>query len=343
MTLPVLRKLSVLVKAGAIVAGNKPVGTPSLSDDQAEFNTLATELWPKEQGETIIGKGKTITGMSVGEVLKSRNIAPDFEFTGKEKNTELLYVHRKIDDIDLYWVNNRHNQPEETELTFRVTGRTAEIWHPETGKIEKASYVIKDGQTKVQASLDPNDAVFVVFRSKTGKSSVSIEKPVESELAKIEGPWNVSFQPDRGAPASAVLDQLTSWSDNSDQGIKYFSGTGTYSKTIQVPESWLKSGAETWLDLGSVKNLAEVILNGKSLGIVWKTPFRVDLTSALKQGENQLEIRVTDLWVNRLIGDQQPGTKTKITYTTQAFYKADSPLIPSGLLGPVKIVSLTNK
>jgi len=90
-----------------------------------------------------------------------------------------------------------------------------------------------------------------------------------------------------------------------------------------------------------VKNLAEVVLNGKSLGIVWKTPFRVDLTGALKQGENKLEIRVTNLWVNRLIGDQQPGVKEKITYTTMPFYKADSPLKPSGLLGPVKVVSVT--
>jgi hypothetical protein len=342
MTLPVLRKLSSMVKAGAIVAGNKPVGTPSLSDDQADFKTLADELWPKEKGESIIGKGKTITGLPVGEVLNSLKIVPDFEFNAKEKDTDLLYVHRKVADIDLYWVNNRHNRPEETELTFRVSGRAAEIWHPETGKIEKATYSIKDGKTKVHVRLEPNDAVFVVFSSKTGKSSFTVEKQVESELAKIEGPWNLSFQPGLGAPASATLDQLSSWSENSDQGIKYFSGTGTYSKTIQVPDSWLKSGAEVWLDLGSVKNLAEVILNGKSLGIIWKTPFRVNLTEALKQGDNQLEIKVTDLWVNRLIGDEQPGTKTKISYATQAFYKADSPLIPSGLLGPVKVLGIKN-
>jgi hypothetical protein len=342
MSLAVLRKLSSLVKAGAVAAGSKPVGTPSLGDDQAEFKTLADELWPEEQGEITVGKGKMIAGMPVGEVLNYLKIAPDFEFTGKGKDTELLFVHRKVDDIDLYWVNNRHNRPEETELTFRVTGRAAEIWHPETGKIEKASYSIKDGKTKVQARLEPNDAVFVVFRTRTGKSSVNFNRPAESELAKIEGPWNVSFQPGRGAPASAIMDQLTSWSENSDQGIKYFSGTGTYSKSFQVPESWIKSGAEIWLDLGSVKNLAEVILNGKSLGIIWKTPFRVNMSSAIKQGENQLEIKVTDLWVNRLIGDQQPDVKTKITYTTQAFYKADSPLVPSGLLGPVKVLSIGN-
>ena len=90
-----------------------------------------------------------------------------------------------------------------------------------------------------------------------------------------------------------------------------------------------------WLDLGDVKNLAEVIVNGKSLGIVWKKPFRVDVTSALKPGENKVEIKVTNLWVNRLIGDAQPGVTNKITYTTMPFYQANSKLLPSGLLGPL--------
>jgi hypothetical protein len=93
------------------------------------------------------------------------------------------------------------------------------------------------------------------------------------------------------------------------------------------------------LDLGVVKNLAEVIVNGKSMGVVWKQPFRVDVTNALKAGTNKLEIKVTNLWVNRLIGDAQPGVKQKITYTTMPFYQANSPLQPSGLIGPVKIVS----
>ena len=120
--------------------------------------------------------------------------------------------------------------------------------------------------------------------------------------------------------------------------MKYFSGTGTYTKTIQAPAGWFKSGAQLWLDLGDVKNLAEVSVNGKPLGILWKTPFRVDVTGALKPGANAVEIQVTNLWVNRLIGDQQPGVQKKYTYTTQQFYRESSPLLPSGLLGPVRVV-----
>lgn len=109
---------------------------------------------------------------------------------------------------------------------------------------------------------------------------------------------------------------------------------------INASANWFKKDAHLWIELGDVKNLAEVIVNGKSLGIVWKKPFKVDVTGALKPGKNTLEIKVTNLWVNRLIGDKQPGNEKKFTYTTQAFYNADSPLLPSGLLGPVRILSV---
>jgi beta-galactosidase/beta-glucuronidase len=164
--------------------------------------------------------------------------------------------------------------------------------------------------------------------------------PKETGLTTIEGSWNLKFQKERGAPAETSVDKLVSWSENADQGIKYFSGTGTYSKKINAPASWFKKDAQVWIDLGDVKNLAEVFVNGKSLGILWKKPFRVNLNNALKPGENTLTIKVTNLWVNRLIGDLQPNTDKKYTYTTMAFYKVDSPLLPSGLMGPVRIVSL---
>jgi hypothetical protein len=161
-------------------------------------------------------------------------------------------------------------------------------------------------------------------------------------LAVIDGTWTVSFQAERGAPAQAMLETLMPWNENPDPGIKYFSGTGTYSKTIQVPAEWINQGSRLWLDLGNVKNLAEITVNGKSLGIVWKTPFRVNISEVLMQGENKLEIKVSNLWVNRLIGDLQAGVVKKITYTTMPFYRVDSPLLPSGLLGPVTIQSIAS-
>ena len=163
-------------------------------------------------------------------------------------------------------------------------------------------------------------------------------RPVETSITTLEGSWDVSFQADRGAGTKITLKELSSWAENTDIGVKYFSGIGTYTKTIQAPADWFSNGGRLWLDLGSVKNLAEVIVNGKSLGIVWKAPFRVDATDALKPGANALEIKVTNLWVNRLIGDAQPNVAKRYTYTTQPFYRANSPLAPSGLLGPVRII-----
>ncbi|WP_026259879.1 glycosylhydrolase-like jelly roll fold domain-containing protein [Segetibacter koreensis] len=151
---------------------------------------------------------------------------------------------------------------------------------------------------------------------------------------------DVAFQPNLGAPANTTFDKLTSYTENNDAGIKYFSGTATYTKTVHMQGNSLAKGSQIWLDLGDVKNLAEVVVNKKSLGVVWKHPYRVDVTGVLKAGENKVEIKVVNLWVNRLIGDAQPGISNKITYTAMPFYQANSPLQPSGLLGPVKIVAI---
>jgi alpha-L-rhamnosidase/Glycosyl hydrolases family 2, sugar binding domain len=340
MTLIVLKKIRDMVNSGAIVVGDKPVDTPSFSDNPDEFTAQVNELWANENGENTIGRGKIFAGQPLENILKKMNIIPDFKFAKPQDNTNLLFVHRQLGDVDFYWVNNRNSRKEELEATFRITGKTAEIWHPETGKTEQASYTMENGSTRVPIHLEANDAVFVVFRNKTSEKSRTVILPKEKQVATIEGPWNISFEEKRGAPENATFEKLTPWNENSDSGIKYFSGTGTYTKTINTQAEWFKEGTRLLLDLGSVKELAEVIINGKSMGIVWKTPFRVDVTEGLKQGENMVEIKVTNLWVNRLIGDQQPGVGEKITYTTMKFYRPDSPLKTSGLLGPVRLVSL---
>ena len=339
MTLPVLRKIAELVAAGAIVAGPKPLKSPSLSDNPTEFKKMVDMLWGTGTGVQTINKGKIYAGQSAAEVLKALKIAPDFNFTKPQANTNLLYVHRTTPVGEIYWVNNRNDRTENLEATFRVEGKEAEIWHPETGKTEPSSYSIKNGQTVVPLHLEPDDAVFVVFRKKAEGLSNTIPAKTETKVLAIDGPWEISFQPERGAPAKATFEKLTAWNENADSGIKYFSGTGSYSKIVEAPESWFKSGEQLWLDLGEVKNLAEVVVNGKSLGIVWKKPFRIDISGAMKTGENTLEVKVTNLWVNRLIGDMQAGA-IKVTYTTMPFYQANSPLLPSGLMGPVQILSV---
>ncbi|NTV83116.1 MAG: glycoside hydrolase [Bacteroidales bacterium] len=225
ITLPVLKKINELVQAGAIVTGPKPSTTPSLSDDQAEFSALLNALWPDGKGEKTSGKGKIYTGYSIQEVLDLQNIVPDFTHSKPYVDTEILYVHRKLQNTDFYWINNRSNRVEPIEASFRVAGMVPEIWHPETGTIEPASYRIENGVTKVQIRLEPADAVFVVFRKKAKQDGLKIEKPLEKVLTEIPAPWKVAFQEKRGAPAEVLFDSLTQWNKNSDPGIKYFSGT----------------------------------------------------------------------------------------------------------------------
>ncbi len=334
MTLPVLRKIRDLVNAGVVVVGPKPVDSPSLSDDQSEFKTVADRLW--EPGP---GRGR-VENQTIEQALRTLKVEPDFEYTKPQQDTELMFVHRTLSDGEVYWISNRNNRAETVDATFRVQGKAAEIWHGDTGLIEPGSYRMAGGRTTVSLRLEPNDAVFVVFRRSSTATSRTVPAQIETKLGTVEGSWDVAFQSGRGAPAGIVLDALSSWSNSSDAGVKYFSGTGTYTKSVQAPPEWFKNGARIWLDLGDVKNLAEVSINGKPAGIVWKTPFRVDVTSILRPGANDLEIRVTNLWVNRLIGDQQAGVTRKYTYTAMQFYRADSPLLPSGLLGPVQFVRL---
>ena len=335
MSLAVLKKVRELVKAGAAVAGPKPVDSPSLADDQAEFGAIAAELWDGGAHE-----GRVIGRLTIAQAMAMIGASPDFTYTKPRADTSLAFVHRLLPEGDIYWVVNGNSRRETLEASFRVTGKAPELWHAETGSTERASYLIANGRTIVPLRLQPDDAVFVVFRKDAAEPARALPDPVETELAKIAGPWNVAFQPGRGAPAAAKLDTLSSWSESADPGIKYFSGTATYAVSFDAAASWIASGARLWLDLGNVKNLAEVKVNGRPLGIVWKTPFRVEVTSALKPGPNTLEIKVANLWVNRLIGDKQPGVTKPYTYTAVEFYKADSPLLPSGLLGPVRIVGV---
>lgn len=327
MTLPVLKKLGELVKAGMHVAGVKPERSPSLTDKSAEFTTLVNQIW----------SSPNVSTKPMETVLKEMNIQPDVNISGSK--AKILSIHRQTPEADLYWLDNRSENPNEATVSFRMTGKAPELWNPETGKTEKVSYQTKDGRTIVPLKFESWEAYFIVFRDKATVATYTKPAVTESAVASLDGAWNVNFQEGRGAPQQATFTKLASLTDNTDAGIKYFSGTATYDNTFELPS--IKKNASYMLDLGDVKNIAEVIVNGKNVGTVWKKPFRIDIADALKTGRNTVQVKVTNLWVNRLIGDAQPGATNKITFTTIPFYRADSPLLPSGLIGPVRVLAAT--
>jgi (4-O-methyl)-D-glucuronate---lignin esterase len=351
MTLPVLRQIAGFVSQGAILIGDKPNDSPSLADNEAEFHRLADKIWGKTSRTNPFirkyGKGRVYSGMSANEVLAALKVPEDFSYTKPQLGTKLRFVHRKLDNGDLYFVDNRKNRAEDLAATFRVSGFAPELWDPATGTSRPATYHIADGRTTVSLHLDAYGTVFVVFLRPTTAASFTAPAPEVTPIPGLDQSlnhnWSVSFQPCRGAPAKMQFTNLTSWTDNSNYGVKYFSGTATYSKSIDIPADILKPGAHLWLTLGNVENIARIEINGKPVGIAWKAPFKVDVTNAIKPGANQFTIEVTNLWVNRLIGDQQSWALKKYAFTDFTPYKADSPLLTSGLLGPLHLVSVSGE
>jgi hypothetical protein len=344
MSLPVLRAIYKLVKSGANISGEKPIGSPSLADDPAEYKQLSDELFGDGTGVHSVGKGKVYAGFSVSEALRTIGVPVDFDSGQPVSESDeplqqqrVYFLHRRLADGDVYFLDNRSDQAATIEANFRVTGKTPELWYAETGKSRPAPYKIADARTTVPLSLEPWGTVFVVFRKPARSPRRAPSNIVETQVATIDGPWSLSFQPGRGAPASVTMNTLSDWSKSTDPGIRYFSGIGTYTKMFDVPASWNRSKSQFSIDLGDVENLATVTINGKAMGQVWHAPFRVEVTDAIHPGQNEITISVVNLWVNRLIGDEQTGA-TKYTFAGWHQYKANSPLLPSGLLGPVSVI-----
>ena len=338
MSLPVLRAIYGLVENGAVVAGPKPTDDPSLADDQAEFEKLSGELFGDGSGVHKVGKGTVYAGQNLDEVVRALHLDPDFDYVKHNNDSDFEFVHRKLKGGEIYFVDNRSDHDESIDATFRVAGMQPELWRAETG-YDRTRVIHHRGSANDRAVsiLNRGEPCLWCSAKRLPKPHTQFQRQGRAKLATVSGPWTVNFQPGRGAPASIAMDQLSDWSQSADLGVKYFSGIGTYTQTLQASPDWFKKGAQLWLDLGDVKNLAVVSVNGKEVGETWHAPYRVDVTSALKPGANIITIKVVNAWVNRLIGDEQPGA-TKITFADVKPYKADSPLLPSGLLGPVTVV-----
>lgn len=334
MTLPVLKRLAELVNAGATIVGNAPQLSPSKADDHQAFEQLVAKLWAYET-VTQYGKGRVINSTDVEAALADINVAPDFEVMNAEVPVE--FVHRTLADADIYYVSNS-GEAQTVTGRFRVTGKAPEIWHADTGRMEAASYRMVDGVTEVELPMATHQSYFVVFADDSKVQSYTAKQPVTSSLMTLTGEWQVQLQAGRGAPESISLPELTSLSEHDNNGVKYFSGIATYRNQFTLDEK--SSTGQLLLDLGKVGDVAEVFVNGQSAGIAWKPPYQVDIGSLAKAGENQIEIRVANLWVNRLIGDLQPGLNEddKISYTTIKTYLPNAALRASGLLGPVQLL-----
>jgi hypothetical protein len=216
------------------------------------------------------------------------------------------------------------------------------------------------GDTRGEAVLEVREPGTYSWQTLSGRQQDVVVDYIP-EPVELFGPWQLQFPPGEGAPPRITMDRLISWSEHDDPGVKYFSGIATYTHTITVPPGLLSGGNRVYLDLGAVHALARVTVNGHSPVMLWKPPFRVELTDIAVPGENQLQVEVVNLWPNRMIGDEllpedsqrhpngtlvewpqwlldgQASPTGRHTFTSWRLWKKDDPLLPSGLIGPVTL------
>ncbi len=337
MTLPVLRRLSELVEAGATVIGRPPAFSPSLADDPAAFAGLRAKLWP-EGNSGAVGKGRVVSSNDPDQALAAAGVALAFQFEKGSADQQIMVLERAVGASRIYFFHNRKSEAEVTEVRLRISGMRPELWHAETGKVEPVSYRREGETTVISLAIPANESRLIVFRGKADRPRADLPEPKLSPALTLGKSWSLSFQPGRGVRTTAIkLDKLSPLNESRDSAVRYFSGVSTYSTSFKVKTMPAK-GKPLWVDLGKVGDLAEVWVNGKLAGTSWHAPNRVDIAEAARPGTNILEVRVANLWVNRLIGDAQPGAE-KVAWTAIRTYGKDAPLRPSGLIGPVQILS----
>lgn len=329
MSIRVLRRLAEFADSGVVICGAKPLYLAGREGSEEEFRRLYNRIWKS-------GKKNVISGKPLSDVLRDLSLEPDFD---SRSNQDIRFVHRKIDEGEIYWVANLSDSAVKLKASFRVRGKRPVLWYADNAERRIVNYAFRGERTDVDLNMSSHESIFIMFIEDTAVQEFSAVETSSETLALLEGPWNVKFQTGRGAPDSIVLDKLESLSKSQNHGVKYFSGEASYSKTFILPKN-LKKGknfqGRILLDLGEVKDIASVSVNGKFIGTLWYPPYITDITEAVRKGENKLKIEVINMWHNRLVGDIQPGAK-KITYTSRPFFKPDEPLLPSGLIGPVYI------
>ncbi len=282
-------------------------------------------------------------------LLADKGIAEDFC-----SDAPIRYGHRRTAAAEIYFVANTTDKKVKANCTFRVEKGVPQLWDAVTAETRALpEFTHQNKTTSVPIVFDAHQSFFVIFPRndlKTLKPKDSVNFVKLQPALTLDGPWELSFDPRWGGPESVVFDTLQDWTQRSEPGIKYYSGSVLYRQTFDAPGV---SGDGLYLDLGTVHDMARVTLNGKDLGIVWCAPWQVEISGRLKPKGNTLEIEVVNRWPNRLVGDQQPPDKDvrtlkwesgllggrpfkagRYTFTTGAIPKQ---LLPSGLLGPVMI------
>jgi len=315
--------------------------------------SLANRMWSEIDGLSKkinnYGKGRIISGLSPREVLSADGVIPDFAFDNPGK---LDYIHRQTEDSDIYFIRNLSENAYSGKCRFRSMDRFPELWDPSVGSQLKISeFAESDRSISLHMELDPGESLFVVFANNRDLEEQYSDLRKLSERTII-GPWNITFPEGWGAPPNVVFESLISWTESDITGIKYFSGTAAYHKTISISEEEIKGAGKAEIDLGEIYDVAEVFVNGKTAGVIWKKPYIVDISELVVTGNNEIKVEIVNQWVNRLTGDMLSNPEDRYCKTNQPYITSDDQgydnwtedsdetfsLKTSGLLGPVRLI-----
>ena len=376
MTPLTLRKIIELVEAGASVAfTHLPTQSPSLENYPAcdrEIQVLArklTEARASKIGHSRLGKGNVYFGSDqntvVSSALKAQKVPPALLFKNAAGGSDLKWIQRNTKDAVYYFMANLKEREEVFTASFRRNEGPPKLWLPQSGEMRELPEFTQaqNGRVELSLKLDPCESVFVVFSKENLKTTASTKTnlPVWTSLTEISGPWQLQFDPQWGGPQNSVtMNELSDWAQSPENGIKYYSGPAVYLTSFKAK----KPAGKSYLDLGRVEVSARVRLNGIDCGLAWKAPYRLEITEALRNGQNNLVVEVVNLWANRCIGDEQlpedserkgtfqtlnkwpqwlvegqPNPSGRFTFATVRYYQKDSPLLPSGLFGPVRLMT----
>jgi hypothetical protein len=351
MPVEVIRKIGQLVSEGATVIGPRPESDPGLKDYpecDATVRKIAAGLWDGPEGRNGV-----IDGKSPREVLQAMGIGPDIEVSG-QPDTFIDFIHRATPEADFYFLANRNDRAEKTTVTFRQSGRHPELWNPVGGsQRDLTEFTVEAGRTSVPVEFEPHGSMFIVFRKPVSDKSGEPNFVSLAPVREIPGPWTVRFDKEWLYPLDGLTGQekqgvfefetLRDWAEHPVPAVRHFSGTAVYGTGFSVDEKLVRPDRPLWLNLGEVNISAAVTLNGTNLGVVWCSPWQVDVSQAIKPGVNQLTIEVVNLWPNRMIGDgklpeAQRRTKSNISRYYRKPPEGEHSLMASGLRGPVTLL-----
>jgi hypothetical protein len=359
-----IKKLSELIKHGArVIIADKPLYQSGIMQvPRHKFNQLVEEIWGGPFNHQMINERPVAFKKSgLGYIYKAPYLAEDFTELGVQRDlfvTErddrlvknsandpyakgLAFMHRRSADKDIYFVANQFDKVRELNFTFNVSHKVPVIYDAVTDDtLQVNHWSTVEGKTVMTLKLAAHQSLFVLFEQSTRRSNLDSgnnwkEYKTVQDLSRY---WRLNFDPAYGGPLKPVIfKELTDWSKSADTLIRYYSGTTVYTKTFSYHRN---TKEKLWLNLGEFSCIAGVKINGIDCGTLWTAPHRLEISAAIKNGENEIAIEIANTWGNRLIGDSKVPASLKITNTTAPFRLGGKPLYPAGLIGPVVIESV---